>query len=174
MWVKRQRNQYKNFKSGNENKCGEMTEERIKLLDDLGFEWSLRSASGKPAWVKHFEDIKQFKDIHGHTRVDEKEDKALYEWVKNMRFHVRKYNEDCEDNAISKEQFAMLKELDLDCTLRESKFDARFSELKEFRKAHGHCIVPTIYAANQKLSNWVQTQKRQYKLLKAGKKSQMR
>jgi len=173
VWVKRQRNQYKNFKCGNENKAGEMTEERIKLLEDIGFEWSLRSASGHPTWLQFFEEIKQFKETHGHSRVDEKQTKALSEWVKNMRFQVRKYKEGSEDNILSKEQFDMLKQLDLDSTLRESKFEARFGELKEFQEAHGHCVVPTIYAANQKLSNWVQTQKRQYKLLKEGKKSQM-
>jgi hypothetical protein len=173
VWVKRQRNQYKNFKNGNKEKAGEMTEERIQLLDSIGFEWSLRSGPESASWNDLYNELKEFKAKYGNTRVDEKNNKVLSEWVKQMRCYVKRYKENGDESNLTAEQYSLLKELELDASLRESKFESRFRELMEFKKSHGHCIVPAAYAANQKLSNWVQTQKRQYKLMKEGRKSQM-
>ena len=173
VWVKRQRNQYKNYKAGNKEKSGEMTEERIQLLETIGFEWSLRTGPGPSSWIEGYNDLKAYKEEYGHTRVDEKLYKPLSEWVKQMRGYLKKYNEDREGNVLTPEQYRLLKEVELDSSLRESKFETRFNELMEFKRSHGHCIVPAAYAANQKLSNWVQTQKRQYKLMKEGRKTQM-
>ena len=173
VWVKRQRSQYKNFKAGNKEKAGEITEERIKQLDSIGFEWSLRTGSAELSWTDCYNEVKAFKEKHGHTRVEEKSNKPLSEWIKQMRGYLKKCREGGGDSGLAPEQIALLKDLELDFSLRESKFGARFSELMEFKRSHGHCIVPAAYAANQKLSNWVQTQKRQYKLMKEGRKSQM-
>lgn len=46
----------------------------------------------------------------------------------------------------------------------------RLNELKEFRKIHGHCNVPSSYPENNQLSTWVKCQRRQYKLFKSDKK----
>ena len=169
VWVKRQRNQYKHFKSGNKEKAGDMSEERISLLESIGFEWSLRSQS----WADFFDELQAFKDKHGHTRVEEKDNKPLFDWLNRMRGFLKKYSNDRDGNELTPEQFALLQDLEIDSSLRERKFERRFRELMNFKESHGHCIVPTKYAANQKLSNWVQTQKRQYKLMKDGRKSQM-
>ena len=48
--------------------------------------------------------------------------------------------------------------------LHSAVWQERMSELKEFRKSHGHCNVPTAYEANKKLGAWVKCQRRQYKL----------
>ena len=176
VWVKRQRSQYKNYKAGNMEKAGEITEERIKLLDSIGFEWSLRTGSQYSSWTDSYNEAKAYKLKFGHTRVDEKTKKTnkhLSDWLKQMRVHLKKERDGGGDNGLSPEQHALLVELDLESSLRESKFETRFRELMEFKKSHGHCIVPGTYAANLKLTNWVQTQKRQYKLMKEGKKTQM-
>jgi hypothetical protein len=175
VWVKRQRNQYKNYQAGNKEKSGEMTEERIRLLESIGFEWSLRAVGTEAiSWSDNFNALNAFKQEHGHTRVaDQGSNKALAEWTKLMRNYMKKYDEASDNNALTSDHYQLLKDLELDSSLRESKFDARFGELMSFKKIHGHCLVPASYAANQKLSNWVQTQKRQYKLMKGGRKSQM-
>jgi hypothetical protein len=173
VWVKRQRNQYKNYKAGNKEKAGEITEERIELLESIGFEWSLRTGPGPSAWTEFYNELKDYKVKNGHCRVDEKSNKQLSEWVKQMRNYLKRYSEDSDDNSLTPRQYALLKDLELDSSLRESKFETRFRELMVFKRFHGHCIVPAAYAANQKLSNWVQTQRRQYKLMKEGRKSQM-
>jgi hypothetical protein len=174
VWLKRQRSQYKDFKAGNKDKTGEiMTEERIQMLEEVGIEWSLRPSQTQTGWNDNYEQLKRFKEDHGHTRVEEKTNKGLFDWLKNMRQYMKRYNEDSEDNVLSPRQYQLLKDLEVEPTLRESKFEARFCELTKFIRLHGHSLVPAVYPANQKLSNWVQTQRRQYKLMKEGKKSQM-
>ena len=44
MWVKRQRRQYKLYKSG---KFSRMSEDRFRILNDMGFVWEVRSEGGK-------------------------------------------------------------------------------------------------------------------------------
>merc|ERR1711907_422038 len=39
----------------------------------------------------------------------------------------------------------------------------RYEELKQFRKVHGHCNVPSRYHANHQLAIWVKRQRRQWK-----------
>jgi len=44
----------------------------------------------------------------------------------------------------------------------------RFQELMEFRREHGHLLVPHSYPPNQKLAQWVKRQRHQYKRKKLG------
>jgi len=43
----------------------------------------------------------------------------------------------------------------------------------DYKATYGNCMVPQRYLANPQLGTWVHTQRRQYKLLKGGKKSSM-
>jgi hypothetical protein len=52
-------------------------------------------------------------------------------------------------------------------------WEARLSQLADYRKIHGHCNVPKGYSENAQLANWVRTQRYQYKLHREGKASQM-
>jgi len=52
-----------------------MTEERIKALDDLGFEWNLRNHLS--SFEDRIEQLKEFKEAHGHLRVAQTSDKNL-------------------------------------------------------------------------------------------------
>eukprot|EP00934_Nitzschia_sp_Nitz4_P003798 Nitzschia sp. Nitz4//scaffold202_size38995//33164//34081//NITZ4_007636-RA/size38995-augustus-gene-0.52-mRNA-1//1//CDS//3329541396//3788//frame0 len=45
----------------------------------------------------------------------------------------------------------------------------RFDDLVEFRKHHGHCLVPHNFKDNPSLSQWVKRQRYQYKLKQEGK-----
>lgn len=76
-WVKKQRLHYK------QNRMY-LSEERIKMLNDLGFEWSLLTRRISPdeiLWMKHYEDIKEFKRYHGHCHVPPLPNPALWNWV---------------------------------------------------------------------------------------------
>ena len=44
-----------------------------------------------------------------------------------------------------------------------SKFLIRMQELKEYKKQHGHCNVPTIFLENQVLANFVKNQRNKWK-----------
>lgn len=53
---------------------------------------------------------------------------------------------------------------------RRTRWEDRFDECDQYRKANGHCKVPTNFRDNRGLGIWVQEQRRNYKLLKQGKK----
>ena len=53
---------------------------------------------------------------------------------------------------------------------KREKWNAHLQECKEFRDKFGHCKIPTSYKENKTLGNWVQEQRRNFKLMKEGKK----
>ena len=55
--------------------------------------------------------------------------------------------------------------------IRKTAWNELFSELLEFKKEWGHCDVLSKYSQYPKLGCWVSNQRRQYRLLKSGKKS---
>ena len=85
-WVKRQRCQYKLKLEG---KHSTLTEERQKLLEDLGFTWDSHNA----AWEERFHELLRFKEEHGHCDVPStyKENPPLASWIKCQRRYIRMY-----------------------------------------------------------------------------------
>lgn len=53
----------------------------------------------------------------------------------------------------------------------EEKWNEHLEELRSFKKTYGHCLVPHTFPENQNLARWVKRQRRQYKLMLAGKTS---
>eukprot|EP00592_Proboscia_alata_P019856 CAMPEP_0194413126 /NCGR_PEP_ID=MMETSP0176-20130528/11645_1 /TAXON_ID=216777 /ORGANISM="Proboscia alata, Strain PI-D3" /LENGTH=161 /DNA_ID=CAMNT_0039216309 /DNA_START=436 /DNA_END=918 /DNA_ORIENTATION=+ len=60
-WVGRQRDKYKLYHDG---KPSGMTENRIELLNKIGFEWDKNKS-----WEKSYEDLVRFVKENGHARV---------------------------------------------------------------------------------------------------------
>jgi len=58
-----------------------VTEDRIKALDELGFDWGDKNKS----FEERIEELKVFKAKHGHGRVTAKQDKSLAVFCKDMR-----------------------------------------------------------------------------------------
>ena len=85
-WVKRQRCQYKLKIEG---KHSTLTDERQKLLEDLGFTWDSHNA----AWEERFHELLRFKEEHGHCDVPStyKENPPLASWIKCQRRYMRMY-----------------------------------------------------------------------------------
>ena len=63
-----------------------MTEERIKVLDDLGFEWTQKQ---KHTFEQRVEQMRAFKELHGHLRVTSALDKDLAPFCSTMRYARR-------------------------------------------------------------------------------------
>jgi len=53
------------------------------------------------------------------------------------------------------------------------KWRERYEDLLQFRKEHGHCLVPHTYPANSILARWVKRQRYQYKLFQMKEQSSM-
>jgi hypothetical protein len=88
-WCSSIRNDYKSKK-----KCGEMknnlTDERIKELEALGFQWSLRVS-----FQERLQQLRQFKEKYGHVSVPIRfnENQSLADWCKALRKAYRLWKE---------------------------------------------------------------------------------
>ena len=83
-WVDKQRTQYRLRREG---KHSFLTEERIKKLEDLGFEWSPLGNS----WDDRYDELVEYKNKHGNCLVPQRysKNKALGRWVAKQRTQYR-------------------------------------------------------------------------------------
>jgi superfamily II DNA or RNA helicase len=78
-----------------------LTEEQIRRLDALGFDWDPFTT----AWENFFTELEAFFNEHGHTKVPMRSDtKQLYTWTNNQRQKRRK-------NKLTEEQITRLDQL---------------------------------------------------------------
>jgi hypothetical protein len=81
-WVKRQQVQYTLYRSGSKS---ELTEDRVRLLNELGFVWSRRSNQ----WNENFQRLKRWSEENGSCHIpDGTEDPelvALSKWIADQR-----------------------------------------------------------------------------------------
>ena len=70
-WVMKQRQEYSKLqrKKIDYRHCSELSEERIQVLDSLGFIWDTMLHENGRRWNQRFEELKQWKDEHGHCNV---------------------------------------------------------------------------------------------------------
>ena len=61
-------------------------EDRRKLLDSIGFVWDLYEAQ----WIEIFDELRDFKEKHGHAKVTRSMNKQLAHWVKRQRFECKR------------------------------------------------------------------------------------
>ena len=85
-WVKRQRYQYKLMQ---ESKQSSMTQERIKILEDIGFIWDSHEA----AWEERLKELLDFKTDKGNCLVPSNypDNSQLATWVKCQRRQYKLY-----------------------------------------------------------------------------------
>ena len=56
-----------------------LTQERIQRLDTIGFQWVVSNSNTK-SWEERFENLKEYQQYHGTTRVP-RSSGTLGEWV---------------------------------------------------------------------------------------------
>ena len=84
-WVNHQRIQYKYFQ--NEQRT-DITSERIRLLERVGFVWSANTYR----WKLKLQELELFFKMKGHTNVPERgNNKALAQWITRQRSCYKKY-----------------------------------------------------------------------------------
>lgn len=68
-----------------------MTQERIDLLDQLGFSWEVRPALERPraTWQQRLEELDAFYKKHGHFLVDGTTMPQLHAWCHEQRQRLR-------------------------------------------------------------------------------------
>ena len=74
---------------------------------------------------------------------------------------------------INHKKIAQLKSIGFEWDSRDAKWMQRLDELYKYKEDHGDCLVPSKYPDNPSLSNWVQSQRANYKLYKKGGKTNL-
>jgi hypothetical protein len=119
-WVQRQRIQYKLLQ---EEKKSAMTDERIKSLNELDFEWMYGNAD----WDTHLQELATYKEANLHVKASTRamvnstlhtnvpqrwpSNKLLGQWVKNQRYQYKLLKEE-KKSAMTDEPIKSLNELD--------------------------------------------------------------
>ncbi|GFH61992.1 hypothetical protein CTEN210_18468 [Chaetoceros tenuissimus] len=178
-WVHTQRKRYRLMKEGSRSGC--MTEERVKKLENIGFEWTLFKDVQKYTWDERLGQLKRFKAQYGHCNVPYgfEANKALSGWVQTQRTEYKRMLEGSK-SALTEERVEKLVAIGftfrlkiVDKNVQKYTWDERLGQLKEFKAQYGHCNVPAIYESNKSLGKWVQHQRQNYKIMLEGSKSSM-
>ena len=152
-------------------KKGQLTPERIKLLDSLGFSWDPIGAD----WEKAFKALTKFKAREGHCDVPQKhleDGLALGAWVGTQRRNIDqsdlgkpKAGKKC---PLTPERIKRLDSLGFSWDAISELWEKNFSALKKFREREGHCRVPKTANGDvdgMKIGIWVSTQRERKKHL---------
>lgn len=147
-----------------------LSESRIKDLTDLGFNLEstkvksndsskkMKSGSNISTWDINFEELLEFKSQFGHCNVPRSyTNKTLAEWV-----HTQRSNKDTMTSERKEKLISIGFEFNLAEKLANDIWETMFKKLVEFKYQFGHCRVSSRYS-DQKLANWVRTQRRRYK-----------
>ena len=124
------------------NQLKKLTKDQVKILDDLGFDWN-----PKNKFEVRVEQLKAFKEKHGHLQVSHKVDNSLFQVCARMRsLHPDKDNE--LENKLTEEQVKVLDDIGFDWSpgmtrkrVRASKFEMRIEQLKAYKEKYGHLQV---------------------------------
>jgi hypothetical protein len=146
-WVDRQRLRQKK---------GDLTEEQIRRLENLGFVWDWQSIKGDETWLKWYERMKAFKQQCGHCNPGTYgDDVPLARWAVAQRVRRKK-------GVLADEQIRRLDELgfvwDFQKVKAQETWMKRYQELEEYVREYGHPHVPRTHS-NNKLGNWVWIQR---------------
>jgi hypothetical protein len=121
VWCDGQVLEYNKFLAG--QKPCYITQERVDLLNDIGFVWNRL----ENAWQRTYDDLKKYREENGHCHVPVNYgDKSLFRWIAKQRKKYKNYNEG-KKPALSEEQIKLLEELDFfeASEVRLAKFQAQ-------------------------------------------------
>lgn len=165
-WIRTQKMQYRLLHEG---KANHMSEQRIDLLNSIGFEWT--GEKRDKFWHDRYAELVALHERTGSTVVPVKYDVApqLHSWVALQRRQLKLHNEG-KTTKLTEERVQLLRAVGLECNIRASTtWMDRFMELKRYKDEHGNCDVPQKWKENPSLGRWVDNQKTQHQKLYDGK-----
>jgi len=115
-----------------------LSKEKIRLLDEMGFDWSPLKTQKEMRWKKRFEALEAFVKAHGHARIptEYKMNPSLGQWVLYMRMrHIQR--------RLSPEEVQRLNALGFVWSPHQEWWEKRLSELKDFKRKYGDFRAPS-------------------------------
>lgn len=154
VWIQRQRR--KGTYKPNGKDFDLMTAEQISLLDKLGFRWD----ANEEKWAEQFDQLKRFKEQHGHCEVGlvADGDDDLLGWVSLQRSkHAHGKLESDRKQKLDSIGFSWNGEI------TDRRWDEMYEELKTYFATHGDSDVPFRSKEDRKLAAWVGQQRQRRK-----------
>lgn len=169
-WVSKQRIYHKMIPKG--NTPVHLTDQRISLLEKVGFEWE---AKKNPEWDEQYKHLVSFVKEFGHSRVPSKfsSNPSLGYWVNRQRTYYQKIQKG-ESSTLTEDQINLLNKVDFEWNCKAGAevvvlgWDARYKDLLTFINEFGHTRVPYNYPPNTTLGRWVDSQRLSYKKFREG------
>mmetsp|Transcript_17497 Transcript_17497/g.33168 ORF Transcript_17497/g.33168 Transcript_17497/m.33168 type:complete len:595 (+) Transcript_17497:598-2382(+) len=143
---------------------------------DSGIAERRRKGWVKKTWDERLEELKAYKEIHGHANVPtiSKDNPSLGHWVHDQRKQYRLYQEK-KQTAMTPERIQLLEKVGFKWALQRhtatKSWNERFEELKKYKAEKGDCNVPIRYNDNPSLGQWVSTQRQEYGAKIKGRRS---
>lgn len=140
-WVMLQRRNYK---------AGKISEEKIKLLNELHFKWNVQ----EEIFEHHLKELEEFYQENEHCQItDSYTDKALYSFVRKLR---------SKKEQLPKEVIKRLEKIHFIWDVQEEKWETQYQQLEEYQKEHGNANIPQSYQGKGDISlgNWVVQQRK--------------
>jgi hypothetical protein len=168
-----------------DNKSSPMTQERIDLLNELGFVWNVQEMT----WYQQLSNFKSFREEFGHSNVPGNctKHRKLYHWMIVQRrqyvlmkrgegsmtnarvklldsigFYWGTYVPQCDQCSLSLQELQELDRHDhsvipanLPKPHLETKWFANLEALKKYKQLNGDCVIPRVYPPNPFLGGWV-------------------
>jgi hypothetical protein len=128
-----------------------MTQERIDLLNNLGFEWIVRGIS----WDRQLNNFKSFREEYGHSNVPANHPKypKLHVWINFQRYQYSRMKRG-KKSLLTPARVKVLDSIGFCWDVQEAKWWLHRQELVDFKEKYGHFAIPT----NSKLQLWVSNQ----------------
>ena len=129
---------------------GELEDEKIALLDRIGFKWSPHEST----WRTQYLALLDYRNRFGDCRVPQnwKESNSLAHWVKTQR-------NDYGNGELSAERIAALEKIGFEWLVGLGTWDKRFAELCAYKERFQNTLVPVKWPENPLLGRWVSAQR---------------
>jgi len=165
-WAKKMRQAYRKIKKG-EKPVSKLTEDNIKRLDNIGFNWSIDQKFR--SFDVHFKELVEYKAEHGDCNVPcgPGELNSLGQWCSKLRQSYKKItNGEKPIYNLTPLNIIQLERIGFKLTIMKKTFDDNFKDLMRFKSKHGHCNVK---ARDGSLGIWCAQIRFSYKQTKSGK-----
>jgi hypothetical protein len=132
------------------------------------------NGSSMSGWTLRFQELCEYRERYGNCSVpaDWAVNHCLAKWVKRQRYQY-KLKKEKRYSTLTPAREAALSKIGFHWKLHQVLWAERFDDLLRFKLEFGHCCVPAKYPANPTLAIWVQSQRRQYKLVMRKETSHM-
>lgn len=152
-WVSNQRVQ---------RKRGVLSEDRIRRLNELDFEWDHQKVKKQETWMNWYRELEKYTQENGNPHIPKSHaNRKLASWVWTQRQRRKGTNtvNIKQGDVMSQEQRDRLDKLGFRWDAHQEKWLENFEKLKSYKTTYGHCDVGINEADDKILANWVRAQR---------------